>query len=296
MSSDECDATEDYQSDFESLELYLGKEDVCNLNASVYQMLSEGNQGLHRQASSHGDKRSSHESGSERANKQSEFSQCGWRHGGSDSGGSEMGDFGASAPLDLAWLLQRCDADMSLLEMVMEAFEDQGQNHCVAMSNSVRSCEWDTLLTSAVSIKQLRLSPFDLSNAKHQMQVFFVGSARNIGAPYLEIASQDLVDAAATALRVQASPAATGDSLASSTRSCGLERIHVLAEAVRVAHHQVPLRLQSTPIGEHLSRATAYALILHVRMHGISDARVLRHVPCGCVQQVPHIPCRSPPP
>ncbi len=151
MSYDEwCEVYDDYQSDFESLELFVGTEDVCNLNASVYQMLSEGNQGLQRQASSHGDKRSSHESGSERANKQSEFSQCGWRHGGSDSGGSEMGDFGESAPLDLAWLLQRCDADMSLLEMVMEAFEDQGQNHCVTMSTSIRIGELETLLTSAV--------------------------------------------------------------------------------------------------------------------------------------------------
>jgi hypothetical protein len=145
-----CEVYDDYQSDFESLNLFLGTEDVCNLNASLYQTLSEGNQAYQRQASSRGDKRSSREgSGSER-NKQSEFSQCGWRHAGSDSGGSEMGDFGDCAPLDLAWLLQRCDADMSLLEMVMEAFEDQGHNHCVTMSNSIRRGELEMLLTSAV--------------------------------------------------------------------------------------------------------------------------------------------------
>ncbi len=141
---------DDYQSDFESLDLYLGTEDVCNLNASVYQTISEGNQVWQGQASFRDEKRSSHEgSGSDR-NKQSEFSQCGWRHGGSDSGGSEMGDFGDCAPLDLAWLLQRCDGDTSLLQMVMEAFEDQGQTHCDAMSESIRTGELEQLLTSAV--------------------------------------------------------------------------------------------------------------------------------------------------
>ena len=146
-----CEVYDDYQSDFESLDLNLGTEDVCNLNASVYQTLSEGNQVRQRQASSHGDKRSSHEGSGSELNKQSEFSQCGWKYGGSDSGGSEMGDFGDSAPLDLSWLLQRCDADLSLLEMVMEAFEDQGQGHCVTMLDSIRSGELETLLTSAVS-------------------------------------------------------------------------------------------------------------------------------------------------
>jgi hypothetical protein len=145
-----CEVYDDYQSDFESLDLNLGTEDVCNLNASVYQTISEGNQALQRQASSRGDKRSSHEGSGSDLFKQSEFSQCGWRHGGSDSGGSEMGDFGDSAPLDLAWLLQRCDADMSLLEMVMEAFEFQGQNHCDAMSESICTGELEKLLTSAV--------------------------------------------------------------------------------------------------------------------------------------------------
>ncbi len=71
------------------------------------------------------------------------------------------------------------------------------------------------------------------------MQVFFVGSARNVGAPYLQIASQDLVDAAAKALRAQDLPGIGHADPGRPTATSDLERFQKLAEAVRAAHHQV---------------------------------------------------------
>lgn len=140
------------QSDFEMLEICLENEDACNLNAAVYQMISEGHQLLAEPTASHfsrSERPSSLGTSESEKCRQSDFSQCGWRKG--DSNGSEMGDFGSDAPIDLIWLLHRCDSDLPLLTMVMEAFEDQGNAHCSGMSSAILDGEYETLFASAVS-------------------------------------------------------------------------------------------------------------------------------------------------
>jgi hypothetical protein len=139
------------QSDFETLDLCLDHDDACHLNAAVYQMISEGHQMLSEASASRqsrSERRTSLSSGSERC-RQSDFSQCGWRR--DDSEGEEMGAFGSDAPIDLLWLLQRCDSDVSLLTMVMEAFEEQGKAHCSSMADTIQDGQFEALFASAVS-------------------------------------------------------------------------------------------------------------------------------------------------
>jgi hypothetical protein len=129
-----------------------------------------------------------------------------------------------------------------------------------------------------------------LSKSENPVQVFFVGSARNVGAPYLQIASQDLVDAAAKALRTQDSPvgdAGRADACRPTAAWC-LERFHVLAEAIRAAHHQVVHSASASraaapqPCAPRRRGRSALTSAARADMRGIAAARVL------AAHRVPH--------
>ena len=66
----------------------------------------------------------------------------------------------ASKPLNLAWLRDRCDGDISLLAMVMTAFIDQGRVSCGTMQEALRMNHLEKLRFGAVrSIRSLTLQP-----------------------------------------------------------------------------------------------------------------------------------------